>query len=126
MPVRRGSTPAFAHARTTASGSRPLAIATSSATRVSAAAASLTPLELLGNDREPLNLGVHRLQAASLSMDAVRRGCFVDLECSAAAVLLHYINPDIFYAAGSGFGTDGPDRDQGAYDATAFWPRGKR
>jgi crotonobetainyl-CoA:carnitine CoA-transferase CaiB-like acyl-CoA transferase len=34
------------------------------------------------------------------------------------------INPDIIYVAGSGFGTDGPDRDTGAYDATAFWARG--
>jgi crotonobetainyl-CoA:carnitine CoA-transferase CaiB-like acyl-CoA transferase len=34
------------------------------------------------------------------------------------------INPDIIYVAGSGFGMDGPDRDTGAYDATAFWARG--
>jgi crotonobetainyl-CoA:carnitine CoA-transferase CaiB-like acyl-CoA transferase len=34
------------------------------------------------------------------------------------------VNPDIIYVAGSGFGMDGPDRDQGAYDATAFWARG--
>jgi crotonobetainyl-CoA:carnitine CoA-transferase CaiB-like acyl-CoA transferase len=34
------------------------------------------------------------------------------------------INPDIIYAAGSGFGAKGPDRDTGAYDATAFWARG--
>ena len=34
------------------------------------------------------------------------------------------INPDIIYVSGSGFGTEGPDADQGAYDATAFWARG--
>ncbi|NDJ87926.1 CaiB/BaiF CoA transferase family protein [Mycolicibacter kumamotonensis] len=34
------------------------------------------------------------------------------------------INPDIIYVAGSGFGTQGPDRDAGAYDSTAFWARG--
>ncbi|MCT7657155.1 CaiB/BaiF CoA transferase family protein [Mycobacterium deserti] len=34
------------------------------------------------------------------------------------------VNPDIIYAAGSGFGSSGPDRDTGAYDATAFWARG--
>ncbi len=34
------------------------------------------------------------------------------------------VNPDIIYAAGSGFGMNGPDRDAGAYDATAFWARG--
>jgi crotonobetainyl-CoA:carnitine CoA-transferase CaiB-like acyl-CoA transferase len=34
------------------------------------------------------------------------------------------INPDIIYAAGSGFGMEGADRDTGAYDSTAFWARG--
>jgi crotonobetainyl-CoA:carnitine CoA-transferase CaiB-like acyl-CoA transferase len=34
------------------------------------------------------------------------------------------VNPDIIYVAGSGFGMNGPDRDAGAYDATAFWARG--
>ncbi|MFZ2178442.1 MAG: CoA transferase [Rhodococcus sp. (in: high G+C Gram-positive bacteria)] len=34
------------------------------------------------------------------------------------------INPDIIYVAGSGFGSEGPDTDTGAYDATAFWARG--
>src|SRR5271168_494179 len=34
------------------------------------------------------------------------------------------INPDIVYVAGSGFGSQGPDRDAGAYDSTAFWARG--
>ena len=34
------------------------------------------------------------------------------------------VNPDIIYVAGSGFGSDGPDRGTGAYDATAFWARG--
>jgi crotonobetainyl-CoA:carnitine CoA-transferase CaiB-like acyl-CoA transferase len=33
------------------------------------------------------------------------------------------INPAIVYVAGSGFGTEGPDRDTGAHDATAFWAR---
>ena len=34
------------------------------------------------------------------------------------------INPAIVYVAGSGFGSQGPDRDAGAYDSTAFWARG--
>ncbi|MGW5147418.1 CaiB/BaiF CoA transferase family protein [Rhodococcus koreensis] len=34
------------------------------------------------------------------------------------------VNPDIIYVTGSGFGTEGPDADQGAYDLTAFWARG--
>jgi crotonobetainyl-CoA:carnitine CoA-transferase CaiB-like acyl-CoA transferase len=34
------------------------------------------------------------------------------------------VNSDIIYVAGSGFGMNGPDRDAGAYDATAFWARG--
>lgn len=33
------------------------------------------------------------------------------------------INPAIVYVAGSGFGSEGPDRDSGAHDATAFWAR---
>ncbi|GAC1395381.1 MAG: CoA transferase [Mycobacterium sp.] len=33
------------------------------------------------------------------------------------------INPSIIYAAGSGFGSAGPDRDTGAHDSTAFWAR---
>jgi crotonobetainyl-CoA:carnitine CoA-transferase CaiB-like acyl-CoA transferase len=31
------------------------------------------------------------------------------------------INPAIIYVAGSGFGSEGPDRETGAHDATAFW-----
>ncbi|MCJ2188415.1 CaiB/BaiF CoA transferase family protein [Novosphingobium beihaiensis] len=31
------------------------------------------------------------------------------------------VNPDIVYARGTGFGDKGPDRDRGAFDATAFW-----
>jgi crotonobetainyl-CoA:carnitine CoA-transferase CaiB-like acyl-CoA transferase len=34
------------------------------------------------------------------------------------------INPDIIFVGGSGFGSRGPDRDSGGYDATAFWARG--
>lgn len=34
------------------------------------------------------------------------------------------VNPSIIYAAGSGFGMEGPDCDTGAYDSTAFWARG--
>ncbi|MBA4024927.1 MAG: carnitine dehydratase [Gordonia sp.] len=34
------------------------------------------------------------------------------------------INPDIIYVTGSGFGSEGPDADRGAYDATGFWARG--
>jgi crotonobetainyl-CoA:carnitine CoA-transferase CaiB-like acyl-CoA transferase len=33
------------------------------------------------------------------------------------------INPTIVYVAGSGFGSEGPDRETGAHDATAFWAR---
>lgn len=34
------------------------------------------------------------------------------------------INPDIIYVVGSGFGSEGPDAERGAYDSTAFWARG--
>jgi crotonobetainyl-CoA:carnitine CoA-transferase CaiB-like acyl-CoA transferase len=33
-------------------------------------------------------------------------------------------NPDIIYVRGTAFGPQGPDRDKGGYDATAFWCRG--
>ncbi|MBB2773151.1 UNVERIFIED_ORG: crotonobetainyl-CoA:carnitine CoA-transferase CaiB-like acyl-CoA transferase [Mycolicibacterium obuense] len=33
------------------------------------------------------------------------------------------INPAIIYVAGSGFGSEGPDRETGAHDVTAFWAR---
>jgi len=34
------------------------------------------------------------------------------------------VNPRIVYVRGSGQGPQGPDRDKGGYDATAFWSRG--
>ncbi|WP_145010593.1 CaiB/BaiF CoA transferase family protein [Mycobacterium marseillense] len=34
------------------------------------------------------------------------------------------VNPDIIYVVGNGYGSNGSDRDAGAYDATAFWARG--
>ena len=34
------------------------------------------------------------------------------------------INPRIIYARGSAFGDKGPERDNGGFDATAFWTRG--
>src|ERR1700744_670562 len=33
------------------------------------------------------------------------------------------LNPSIVYVAGSGYGSEGPDRETGAHDATAFWAR---
>src|ERR1700710_1450914 len=33
------------------------------------------------------------------------------------------INPAIVYVAGSGFGSEGPDRETGAHDTTAFWAK---
>jgi crotonobetainyl-CoA:carnitine CoA-transferase CaiB-like acyl-CoA transferase len=34
------------------------------------------------------------------------------------------VNPDIIYAAGTGFAHSGPEADKGGYDGTAFWARG--
>jgi crotonobetainyl-CoA:carnitine CoA-transferase CaiB-like acyl-CoA transferase len=34
------------------------------------------------------------------------------------------VNPKIIYARGSAFGDKGPERDNGGFDATAFWTRG--
>ena len=41
----------------------------------------------------------------------------IDLEHIRAA------NPQIIYARGSGYGNNGPDRDRGSFDGTAFWIR---
>jgi crotonobetainyl-CoA:carnitine CoA-transferase CaiB-like acyl-CoA transferase len=51
-------------------------------------------------------------------LPAVRRKLAIDIED------VRGVNPDIIYVAGSGFGLDGPDRDTGGYDATAYWARG--
>jgi len=37
---------------------------------------------------------------------------------------LREVNPKLIYARGHGFGVRGPDADNAAYDATAFWARG--
>ncbi len=34
------------------------------------------------------------------------------------------VNPQIIYAAGTGFAHSGPEADKGGYDGTAFWARG--
>ena len=36
----------------------------------------------------------------------------------------HALNPRLVYARGNAYGYQGPDRDTGGYDATAFWARG--
>lgn len=51
-------------------------------------------------------------------LPAVRGKLAIDIED------VRRVNPDIIYVAGSGFGLDGPDRDTGGYDATAYWARG--
>jgi len=51
-------------------------------------------------------------------LPAVRTKLAIDIEDVRA------VNPDIIYVAGSGFGSSGPDRDTGGYDATAYWARG--
>ena len=51
-------------------------------------------------------------------LPAARRRLAIDLEHIRAR------NADIIYARGSGQGPDGPDREKGGYDATAFWSRG--
>jgi crotonobetainyl-CoA:carnitine CoA-transferase CaiB-like acyl-CoA transferase len=51
-------------------------------------------------------------------LPAARRKLGIDVDAIRA------INPDIIYASGSGFGQEGPEAENGAYDATAFWARG--
>lgn len=51
-------------------------------------------------------------------LPSVRRKLKIDVDD------VRKINPDIIYVVGSGYGMDGPGRDTGAYDSTAFWARG--
>jgi crotonobetainyl-CoA:carnitine CoA-transferase CaiB-like acyl-CoA transferase len=51
-------------------------------------------------------------------LPSVRQKLRIDLEHIRAA------NPNIIYVRGSAFGEQGPDRDKGGYDSTAFWARG--
>jgi crotonobetainyl-CoA:carnitine CoA-transferase CaiB-like acyl-CoA transferase len=51
-------------------------------------------------------------------LPAARRRLGIDLDD------VREINPDIIYVRGTGFGSQGPDRDKGGYDSTAYWARG--
>jgi crotonobetainyl-CoA:carnitine CoA-transferase CaiB-like acyl-CoA transferase len=51
-------------------------------------------------------------------LPAARRKLGIDVDDVRA------VNPDVVYAAGSGFGHTGPEADKGGYDSTAFWARG--
>ncbi|RZV54795.1 MAG: CoA transferase [Pseudomonadales bacterium] len=51
-------------------------------------------------------------------LPSARRKCKIDYE----DIKAH--NPTIVYARGSALGDKGPEREQGGFDATAFWARG--
>ncbi|MDT7550592.1 MAG: hypothetical protein QOE84_2986 [Actinomycetota bacterium] len=50
-------------------------------------------------------------------LPAARRKLGIDLED------VRKINPDIIYVRGSGFGSQGEEKEKGGYDSTAFWAR---
>jgi crotonobetainyl-CoA:carnitine CoA-transferase CaiB-like acyl-CoA transferase len=89
-------------------------------------------MEAPNRGKRSIGLGLAVAEARPVLEQLIRRSdVFLTNYLPTAQAKLHIdvdevrrINPDIIYVAGSGFGTQGPDRDTGAYDATAFWARG--
>ncbi|MGX9787829.1 CaiB/BaiF CoA transferase family protein [Mycobacterium sp. MMS18-G62] len=89
-------------------------------------------MEAPNRGKRSLGLGLAVAEGRPILEELIRRSdVFLTNYLPTARAKLHIavddvraINPDIIYVAGSGYGTDGPDRDDGAYDATAFWARG--
>jgi crotonobetainyl-CoA:carnitine CoA-transferase CaiB-like acyl-CoA transferase len=89
-------------------------------------------MEAPNRGKRSVGLGLAVAEARPVLEELIRRSdVFLTNYLPTARAKLHIdvdevrrINPDIIYVAGSGFGTEGPDRDTGAYDATAFWARG--
>jgi crotonobetainyl-CoA:carnitine CoA-transferase CaiB-like acyl-CoA transferase len=99
----------------------------------SVAGSSFAPImEAPNRGKRSVGLGLAVAEARPVLEELIRRSdVFLTNYLPTARAKLHIdvdevrrINPDIIYVAGSGFGTEGPDRDTGAYDATAFWARG--
>ena len=98
-----------------------------------AAGSSFAPImEGPNRGKRSVGLGLAVAEARPILEELIRRSdVFMTNYLPTVRAKLHIdvddvraINPDIIYVAGSGFGTDGPDRDTGAYDSTAFWARG--
>jgi crotonobetainyl-CoA:carnitine CoA-transferase CaiB-like acyl-CoA transferase len=89
-------------------------------------------MEAPNRGKRSVGLGLAVAEARPILEELIRRSdVFLTNYLPTARAKLHIdvddvrrINPDIIYVAGSGYGTEGPDRDTGAYDATAFWARG--
>ena len=89
-------------------------------------------MEAPNRGKRSVGLGLAVAEGRPLLEELIRRSdVFLTNYLPTARVKLHIdvedvraINPDIIYVAGSGYGTEGPDREDGAYDATAFWARG--
>jgi len=99
----------------------------------SVAGSSFAPImEAPNRGKRSVGLGLAAEEARPLLEELVRRSdVFLTNYLPAVRAKLRIdvedirrINPNIIYVAGSGFGSEGPDRDSGAYDATAFWARG--
>ncbi|WP_375486777.1 CaiB/BaiF CoA transferase family protein [uncultured Mycobacterium sp.] len=89
-------------------------------------------IEAPNRGKRSIALGLAVAEARPVLEELIRRSdVFLTSYLPTARAKLHIdvddvrrINPDIIYVAGSGFGSEGPDRDTGAYDSTAFWARG--
>jgi crotonobetainyl-CoA:carnitine CoA-transferase CaiB-like acyl-CoA transferase len=62
------------------------------------------------------------LESADVFLTSLRSAALARLGLDPETLRAKY--PSLIYARGHGFGTRGPDADQGGYDATAFWARG--
>ena len=62
------------------------------------------------------------LESADVFLTSLRSAALDRLGLGPSTLRARY--PSLIYARGHGFGTRGPDADQGGYDATAFWARG--
>jgi crotonobetainyl-CoA:carnitine CoA-transferase CaiB-like acyl-CoA transferase len=89
-------------------------------------------MEAPNRGKRSLGLGLAVAEARPILEELILRSdVFLTNYLPSAQAKLHIdvadvrrINADIIYVAGSGFGAQGPDRDTGAYDSTAFWARG--
>lgn len=88
-------------------------------------------MEAPNRGKRSVGLGLNNAESRPVLEELIRRSdVFLTNYLPAVRAKLHIdledvrrINPDIIYVVGSGYGMAGPDKDTGAYDATAFWAR---
>jgi crotonobetainyl-CoA:carnitine CoA-transferase CaiB-like acyl-CoA transferase len=100
---------------------------------VTAAGSSFAPImEAPNRGKRSVGLGLATAEARPILEELIRRSdvfltnYLPDVRAKLRIEVedIRAINPEIIYVAGSGYGMNGPDRNTGAYDATAYWARG--